>query len=589
MGVGIGLNATAAGAGNTQSTTPTPATAPEPAPPIVLVYSKKTAALGETPNYDATVVAAKMWLNRYFRCDIITELDVEKGKLETSNYKVAILPDNAVMSAAEVKAWQKFAAGGGKILAAALTSTRNEKNSPVPMQLGDLLGVWYEQSLASGTYQQILVTQDSMLSRAGVAPAIQVQGPAYLVDPLENGTPVAVRANAEGTRSLIYPSAVVESPAGLYFGLPIFNPQVLAWPDLQQMLYQVLAYLAPAAVKADFTPVSRQELFQAFFLISTDVVSSSTADSHTQAMRVVDQIPGEVPPAASYQIFPGAYYRKAVSSFDVWTGIEGVITLPQLITDPDRQRDQGPLDNASIYMGGNGSGQEIDAGLTWDNNVGGWRPFWRNESWHNAPLDKDLYVWYPGETVRMSVAVAGPGQLRLTIVDAGPEPKKAFTTVFRAWGFGPGVRQQFKRVNAIDQVGNEGRPVQPTHARVTRAVWSEVWLLRGDVKVPFTAQRFTDMRAPTAEHFVITTPANGGPGAESIEIYGTPADIPRALVRVLYALPRPVGLLDGGCVSAAQGLPDEGQRAVEPVADVEVPVIKGFVYVRYASGLQALV
>lgn len=527
--------------------------------PLVLVYSERTATSGTYPAYEDTFAAAQTWLGRFFRYEVISDRDVEAGKLvnsqqdglaKTSPFKLAILPDNAIMTAAEAKAWAEFVAAGGKIIAVSSTSVRDENKVLTTMRLGDLLGVWWKQYLPTGSYKQIRVTDETSvlaqaLAQAGAPTVIEVEGTAQMVEVLDNGKQVAVRANAEGVKSFIYPAAVVESPAGLYFGLPVFDPQVLAWPDLQQALYAVIKYYVPEAVKkneptttstatttatttvaatdetAAFTPLTKRELFAKYM---------PAAEMFPQ-LKVVDRIPGEVPPATSYRIFPGAYYRKAVSSFDLWTGIEGVVTLPELITDPAREDSRRPLDNASIYMGGNGSGQEIDAGLTWDNNVGGWRPFWRNEKWANAPLVQDLFVWYPGETVRMSVVVAGPGKLRLTIQDEGPDPQKAFTTVFDAWGFGPGVRQQFKRVNAIDQVGNEGKPVQPTKARVTAAVWKEVWLWRRDVKVPFTAERFTDMRAPNADHFVIGTPAAAdgqaaGPGAELIEIYGDPAARP---------------------------------------------------------------
>jgi hypothetical protein len=35
----------------------------------------------------------------------------------------------------------------------------------------------------------------------------------------------------------------------------------------------------------------------------------------------------EIPPDVFIPCFPGAYYRKAVSSFDEWTGISGIVIL----------------------------------------------------------------------------------------------------------------------------------------------------------------------------------------------------------------------------------------------------------------------
>ena len=77
----------------------------------------------------------------------------------------------------------------------------------------------------------------------------------------------------------------------------------------------------------------------------------------------------EVPPAAAIPCFPGAYYRKAVTSFDVWTGIAGFVKLGTPKVDEDRldAETKQPLDNFSVYMGGNAGGNfEVDAGLSWE-------------------------------------------------------------------------------------------------------------------------------------------------------------------------------------------------------------------------------
>lgn len=67
--------------------------------------------------------------------------------------------------------------------------------------------------------------------------------------------------------------------------------------------------------------------------------------------------------------FQGAYYRKAVSSKDVWLGIGGTVVLPEIIFDENRKNPAKPgqyLDNPSVYLGGNMGGQETDIGLTWE-------------------------------------------------------------------------------------------------------------------------------------------------------------------------------------------------------------------------------
>lgn len=244
----------------------------------------------------------------------------------------------------------------------------------------------------------------------------------------------------------------------------------------------------------------------------------------------------EISPAPELPCFPGAYYRKAVSSFDRWTGIIGIIRLGQPQTDPSRldPKDGQPLDNFSVYMGGRAGEQEIDAGLTWSFSVDengkrsavrdAWHPFWRNERWAEAPAQREFY-WRPGDVVAMAVLVAGPGKLRLVIADAGPQPKRVFQTEFDARGFQPRVARQFKRVNAIDQRYNEGKPAQPTEAQVTGAEWLEVYLLRGEgadaVRLPMTRARMTDMRCPSPEH-VRVTPTDEARGGEKIDIWGKP-------------------------------------------------------------------
>ncbi|HEX8288913.1 MAG TPA: hypothetical protein VF556_13005 [Pyrinomonadaceae bacterium] len=255
-----------------------------------------------------------------------------------------------------------------------------------------------------------------------------------------------------------------------------------------------------------------------------------------EAPAVVTNANGEVAPAASIPCFAGAYYRKAVTSFDVWTGIAGIIKLPTPKVDENRlsEKDKQPLDNFSVYVGGRAGEKEIDAGLTWsftkDENGkqserrNAWRPFWRNETWNNAPAEKQFY-WYPGDVVQIAVFVVGPKKLRLVIADATPQPKRVFQTDFDAAGFAPNVARQFKRVNAIDQFGNEGKPVQPTKAEVTGAEWLQTVLLRGEganaKQIPMDKTRFTDMRCASEANVVVTT-TNAANGAEKVDIYGTP-------------------------------------------------------------------
>ena len=242
----------------------------------------------------------------------------------------------------------------------------------------------------------------------------------------------------------------------------------------------------------------------------------------------------EVAPLAAAPCFAGAHYRKMASSYDAWTGIAGLVKLGTPKFDEARldEKDRQPLDNFSVYMGGSAGGRfEVDAGLSWEFTVdengkkserrNAFRPFWRTQKagdWNSAPAKKEFY-FYPGETVQMAVLVAGPKRLRLIVTDG---KAKMFQTEFEAEGFVPGAPRQFKRVNAIDQRYNEGKPTQATKAEVTGAEWLQTVLLRGEgasaQQLPLTAARATDMRCTNGT--IVVTATDAAKGAEKIDIFG---------------------------------------------------------------------
>ncbi len=244
----------------------------------------------------------------------------------------------------------------------------------------------------------------------------------------------------------------------------------------------------------------------------------------------------EVAPLREQPCFDGAHYRKAVSSFDSWTGIAGFVRLGTPKFDEARldSQDKQPLDNFSVYMGGNAGGRfEVDAGLSWEFTVdetgkksarrNAFRPFWRTQKagdWNSAPAQKEFY-FYPGETVQMAILIAGPKKLRLVVSDG---KSKTFQTEFDAEGFVPGLPRQFKRVNAIDQRRNEGKPTLVTKAEITGAEWLQTILLRGEgagaQQLPMTPARFTDMRCTNGA--ILVTPTDAAKGAEKIDIFGFP-------------------------------------------------------------------
>lgn len=246
----------------------------------------------------------------------------------------------------------------------------------------------------------------------------------------------------------------------------------------------------------------------------------------------------EVLPASSANCFAGAYYRKAVSSKDYWLGIGGTVVLPTLIYDLTRENPNKPgtyLDNASIYLGGNSDDQETDIGMIWevireaDGSVSkerkAFRPFMRRTGYksgqvalyQNAPASSNYY-WYPGETISMSIQVIEPKKIKFIVEGAG----KKYEEIFDVDGYQKEFMANYKRVNAIDQVSNEGKPVQTTTAKVVGAKWLDVYLFRSVnskiVKAPMHQNRFTDMQCPAKSYFDLTF---SNESAEIIDVFGT--------------------------------------------------------------------
>ena len=252
-------------------------------------------------------------------------------------------------------------------------------------------------------------------------------------------------------------------------------------------------------------------------------------------------IPNEVLPVAQKPCFEGAYYRKLVSSHDYWRGIEGTVILPTIAFDEDRKHPKKPgqyLDNPSIYLGGSMGNQETDIGLTWEvvREENGqvskvrkaFRPFLRRTEhasgqlaiFENAPAQKEYY-WYPGEEVKMSLVLIADKKVRFVVEGAG----KKFERDFDCDGYLLTEVGEFKRVNAIDQVANEGKPVQGTKTKVLNAEWKNTSLLRFvDNKmtaVPFKKTRYTEMMCPAVGYFdVKASAAQASVGAEALSISG---------------------------------------------------------------------
>ncbi len=249
----------------------------------------------------------------------------------------------------------------------------------------------------------------------------------------------------------------------------------------------------------------------------------------------------EIKPPLKKPCFEGAYYRKLVSSNDDWVGIDGTVVLPTIKFDQNRKNPKKAMqymDNPSIYFGGNMDEQETDIGLTWEvvkdkqGNVSkervAFRPFLRRAEYkdqqkpfyENAPATADYY-WYPGEEVKMSLVIIADKTLRFVVEGAG----KKFQRDFICNGFVLGRKGEFKRVNAIDQVGNEGSPVKATATQVIGATWKETNLYRNvnnkTIVVPFHNGRYTEMQCPDQKFFKVEhTEEQLKVGAEKLTISG---------------------------------------------------------------------
>jgi len=269
---------------------------------------------------------------------------------------------------------------------------------------------------------------------------------------------------------------------------------------------------------------------------------STEIDSIEENIDFQNFLSNEIPPGATPNCFLGAYYRKILSSNDHWLGICGTVILPTISFDPQRINPNKPaqyLDNPSIYLGGRADGQETDIGLTWEvimMETGGisadrraFRPFYRwashassgqKSGYGNAPVQEKHY-FYPGDTVFVSVQIIHDRTLRFIVEGKG----KKFQTDINCNGYTLDGKGEYKRVNAIDQVGNEGKPVQPTNTKVIGAKWLETYLYRNVegkiVCIPFNPKRQIDMRCPASNFFnIYTNQELSSKGGEQIDIYG---------------------------------------------------------------------
>ncbi|MGI6360549.1 MAG: hypothetical protein ACOX02_05900 [Acholeplasmatales bacterium] len=231
------------------------------------------------------------------------------------------------------------------------------------------------------------------------------------------------------------------------------------------------------------------------------------------------------------------------------------------------------LDNPSIYLGGQGA-YHSDVGLSLSNVIlkngtiskgsYAFRPFWRYITSPSEP-NKDIgdldiannrryrvftlntnetnmygmwfykdteYYYLPGDKLRIIVysPKANYLQLQIEVIEKSTlassiqireengwkDPENFISPLFISQGHGIGNNVEFKRVNAIDQSGNEGKPAIMTDSNVKIAVWESVYLHRSingqKYRVPFTEQRSDTLGAPYDKYFTysVIDPNTGG-------------------------------------------------------------------------------
>lgn len=280
-------------------------------------------------------------------------------------------------------------------------------------------------------------------------------------------------------------------------------------------------------------------------------------------------ISGEKLNPADPAVFGGAWYYKVVSSKDKWVGIETVVTLPEVEirrykSDFDSTLDFDPsvknLDNPSVYLGGNAL-SESDVGLslslgvinTKTNEISkgsvAFRPFWRyitsedqdvggydahdgkysvsangNNCFANYHWKYTEYYYLPGDKLRIIVYIPEENkmQLQIEVLEKSTLPESValrekygwkdpadfISPVFTSPGHGTGINAEFKRVNAIDQSGNEGGTAIPTDSKMTGIIWHETYLYRvieGTLyRVPMNESRRGTTAAPESKYFTVT-------------------------------------------------------------------------------------
>lgn len=254
-------------------------------------------------------------------------------------------------------------------------------------------------------------------------------------------------------------------------------------------------------------------------------------------------------PFSDSRCFPGAWYYKVKTPKGPFLGMKAMITLPLFYPDESRVEylddarfEQGKmkryLDTPSVYLGGC-SDYECDIGFGWFHGlVDGklsvekitFRPFWRTihsengkeiNLYRGTSLEETEYYFFPGDRLEVKLLCEVNDTLSFyvtlleetilepyrTIRKKGAKPKPLEVLDLMAPGNGH-HDTEYKRVNAIDQYRNEGKPTQSTSAQAFHAVWEDVILYFQDgptlCQTPMEESLQTRMLCPYADAFSVT-------------------------------------------------------------------------------------
>ncbi|WP_162163986.1 hypothetical protein [Acholeplasma hippikon] len=270
--------------------------------------------------------------------------------------------------------------------------------------------------------------------------------------------------------------------------------------------------------------------------------------------------------------FGGAWYHKVMSIEYDFKGIMGDITLPmpyinRFKDDKEPTKlidfDLKNLDVSSIYMGGHAK-HESDVGLALGRAIlnekvtegsAVYRPFWRyitdgfddagsydlaNGRNYSATILNDKngiknvyamyhpsfseYYYLPGDRLRMSLTSPKPDYLvlKIEVLEVSKLPysvefrkkynlkeTKDFTSpMMSSPGHGTNMLKTYKRVNAIDQVSNEGKEAIVSNTVIENAIWENCYLLYEEngiiYQTPMNEEIAVEMSCPNVKGFIVS-------------------------------------------------------------------------------------